>query len=84
LVIERTSKNLKLSTGEIEVQLGQITILSKSETPPFTVEDETDGGEEIRMKYRYIDLRRNPLQAAIALRHRMAQEIRRYLDEQAF
>lgn len=84
LVIERTSKNSKLSTGDVEIQMEQLTLLSKSDTPPFTVEDDTDGGEEIRMKYRYIDLRRNPLQSAIALRHRMAQEIRRYLDTEGF
>ncbi len=83
-VLERSSKNAKMATGDIEIQLIDLKILHKSETPPFTIEDESDGGDEIRMKYRYLDLRRNPLQKAMALRHRMAQEIRRYLDQSNF
>ncbi len=83
-VIERQSKNLKMPTGEIEIKVGSINILNKSVTPPFTIEDESDGGEDIRAKYRYLDLRRGPLQKALAIRHRMAQEIRQYLDSQDF
>ncbi len=83
-VLERSSKNAKMDTGDIEIQLADLKILHKSETPPFTIEDESDGGDEIRLKYRYLDLRRNPLQKAMALRHRMAQEIRRYLDQSNF
>jgi aspartyl-tRNA synthetase len=79
-VAERSSKNNKIPTGEIEVKTEVITILNASQIPPFTIEDETDGGEEIRAKYRYIDLRRNPLKKALELRHKMAQEVRKYLD----
>ncbi|QKG79093.1 aspartate--tRNA ligase [Tenuifilum thalassicum] len=83
-VIERASKNKKIPTGEIEVKVDELNILNPSETPPFTIEDETDGGDELRMKYRYLDLRRNPVKNALLLRHRMAQEVRKYLDEQDF
>lgn len=83
-VVERQSKNAKMPTGEIEIRLEQINILNKSATPPFTIEEESDGGEDIRAKYRYLDLRRGPLQQALALRHRLAQEIRTYLDSQNF
>ena len=83
-VIERQSKNSKMPTGDIEIKVGNINILNKSVTPPFTIEDESDGGEDIRAKYRYLDLRRGPLQKALAIRHRMAQEIRKYLDSQNF
>ena len=83
-VIERQSKNAKMPTGDIEIKVGSINILNKSVTPPFTIEDESDGGEDIRAKYRYLDLRRGPLQKALAIRHRMAQEIRQYLDSQNF
>ena len=83
-VIERQSKNLKMPTGEIEIKVGSINILNKSVTPPFTIEDESDGGEDIRAKYRYLDLRRGPLHHDLAIRHRMAQEIRQYLDSQDF
>ena len=83
-VVERASKNAKIPTGEVEVVLNAIDILNRSELPPFTIEDDTDGGDEIRMKYRYLDLRRNPLKKALALRHRMAQEVRNYLDAQNF
>ena len=83
-VVERQSKNPKMPTGDIEIALEGITILNKSVTPPFTIEENSDGGEDIRAKYRYLDLRRAPLQRALALRHRLAQEIRTYLDGQGF
>ena len=83
-VLERESKNPKLPTGDIEIQLESINILNRSVTPPFTIEENSDGGEEIRARYRYLDLRRPPLQRALALRHRLAQEVRNYLDAQGF
>ena len=83
-VVERQSKNPKMPTGDIEIKLQQIHILNKSVTPPFTIEDESDGGEDIRAKYRYLDLRRGPLQRALSLRHRIAHEVRNYLDGQGF
>ena len=83
-VVERSSKNSKIPTGEIEVRIDNITILNSSELPPFTIEDDTDGGDEQRMKYRYLDLRRNPVKNALMLRHRMAQEVRKYLDSKEF
>lgn len=84
VVRERSSKNAKIPTGDIEVLASTINVLSKSETPPFTIEEHSDGGDELRMKYRYLDLRRAPLQHNLALRHRMSQAVRRYLDEQGF
>ncbi len=83
-VIERASKNPKLPTGDIEVQLSSVTILNVSETPPFTIENETDGGDELRMKYRYLDIRRNPVKNALLLRHKVSQEVRKYLDTENF
>lgn len=83
-VVERVNKNPKLPTGDIEIVLSSINILNKSVTPPFTIEEESDGGEDLRAKYRYLDLRRAPLQRALALRHRMAHEVRNYLDAQNF
>ncbi len=83
-VVERQSKNPKMPTGDIEIKLEKINVLNKSVTPPFTIEDESDGGEDIRAKFRYLDLRRNPLQSALALRHRMAHEVRNYLDSKGF
>lgn len=83
-VVERQSKNPKLPTGEIEINISKITVLNKSVTPPFTIEENSDGGDDIRAKYRYLDLRRPPLQRALALRHRVAHEIRTYLDAQGF
>lgn len=83
-VIERTSKNGKIPTGDIEIQISNINVLNASVTPPFTIEDDTDGGEEIRAKYRYLDLRRNPLKRALELRHKMGQETRKYLDGKGF
>ncbi len=83
-VAERQSKNAKLDTGDIEIILSGINILNLSATPPFTIEDNSDGGEELRAKYRYLDLRRNPLKNALMLRHKMAHEVRNYLDAQGF
>ncbi len=83
-VVERASKNPKMPTGDIEIRLESVNVLNKSVTPPFTIEENSDGGEDLRAKYRYLDLRRPPLQRALALRHRLAQEIRTYLDEQGF
>ncbi|HKL09279.1 MAG TPA: aspartate--tRNA ligase [Bacteroidales bacterium] len=83
-VLERSSKNPKMPTGEIEIQVRNLDILNQSEIPPFTIEDETDGGDELRMKYRYLDLRRKPVRENLELRHRMGQEIRRYLDSVKF
>ncbi|HPQ08560.1 MAG TPA: aspartate--tRNA ligase [Bacteroidia bacterium] len=83
-VRERESKNLNLPTGEIEIVVDEIKILNPSITPPFTIEDNTDGGEELRMKFRYLDLRRNPLKNNLILRHRLALETRKYLDSLNF
>ncbi len=83
-VVERQSKNPKMDTGDIEIRLEAINVLNKAVTPPFTIEDESDGGEDLRAKYRYLDLRRNPLQKALALRHRLAHEVRNYLDAHGF
>ena len=83
-VVERQSKNSKMDTGDIEIRLEAINVLNKSVTPPFTIEDESDGGEDLRAKFRYLDLRRNPLQKALALRHKLAHEVRNYLDAQGF
>ena len=83
-VIERSSKNPKMLTGDIELDAAALTILNASKTPPFTIENETDGGEEIRMKYRYLDLRREPLKKNIALRHKLGIETRKYLDQVGF
>jgi len=84
IIEERSNKNLKIPTGEIEIIVEKLEILNKSKLPPFTIEDVTDGGEELRMKYRYLDLRRNPLKKNIELRHRMSIETRKYLDSIGF
>jgi len=84
IVEERSNKNLKMLTGEIEVAVTDFKILNESKTPPFTIEDESDGGDELRMKYRYLDLRRNPLRRNLELRHRMSIETRKYMDSQRF
>ena len=84
VVIERSSKNAKIPTGDIEIKATAINILNKSVTPPFTIENESDGGEDIRAKYRYLDLRRGPLKDALMLRHRIAHETRNYLDNLGF
>ena len=83
-VAERQSKNPKMDTGDIEILLDKVEVLNPSEIPPFTIEDVSDGGEELRAKYRYLDLRRNPLKNALTLRHRMAHEVRNYLDAAGF
>nr|6WOM_A Chain A, Aspartate--tRNA ligase [Elizabethkingia anophelis]6WOM_B Chain B, Aspartate--tRNA ligase [Elizabethkingia anophelis]6WOM_C Chain C, Aspartate--tRNA ligase [Elizabethkingia anophelis] len=83
-VIERASKNPKIPTGEIEILVEKLTILNNSELPPFTIEDETDGGEELRMKYRYLDIRRNPVKEKLIFRHKIAQKVRNYLSDQGF
>jgi aspartyl-tRNA synthetase len=83
-VRERSNKNLKISTGEIEIDVEELNILNRSEIPPFTIEEETDGGEELRMKYRYLDLRRTTIKNNIILRHRVSQEVRKYMDSIGF
>jgi len=83
-VKERSNKNKNIPTGEIEIIVEKIDVLNESKTPPFTIEDKTDGGEELRMKYRYLDLRRNPVRKNLELRHKMALEVRKYLDSQKF
>ena len=83
-VLERQSKNSRIDTGDIEVRLESLNVLNAAATPPFTIEDESDGGDDLRMKYRYLDLRRNPLKKNLMLRHRMAHEVRNYLDSKGF
>lgn len=83
-VIERSSKNANMSTGEIEIQVEKLEVLNAAKTPPFTIEDETDGGEELRMKYRYLDLRRNPVRENLLLRNRVNLEVRNYLSKLGF
>ena len=83
-VLERTNKNLKIPTGEIEIDVTDLQILNEAKIPPFLIEDETDGGEELRAKYRYLDLRRNPIRNNLVLRHKMSQEVRKYLDGHGF
>ena len=84
IVAERSSKNANLPTGDIEIIATDLKVLNKSEVPPFTIEDDTDGGDDLRMKYRYLDLRRPAVRRNLELRHKMAFEIRRYLDEKGF
>ena len=83
-VSERSSKNKNLPTGEIEITVNKLTVLNASLTPPFTIEENTDGGDDLRMKYRYLDLRRSNVRANLELRHKMTMEIRRYLDKMGF
>jgi len=83
-VIERQSKNAQLPTGEVEIKVSELNVLNPAVTPPFTIEDDTDGGDDLRMKYRYLDLRRSCVRKNLELRHKMAFEVRRYLDEQGF
>ena len=83
-VIERESKNDKIPTGAIEVLVSELTILNESKLPPFTIENETDGGEDIRMKYRYLDIRRNPVKDSLIFRHKVTMEVRKYLSEKSF
>src|SRR5690606_29929016 len=83
-VIERSSKNSKIPTGEIEIKVSNLEILNESKLPPFTIEDETDGGDDIRMKYRYLDIRRNPVKNSLLFRHKVAMEVRKYLSDLDF
>lgn len=83
-VRERSNKNPKMPTGDIEIDVNNFTILNRSELPPFTIEEETDGGEELRMKYRYLDLRRTSVKSNIILRHKVSQEVRKYMDSIGF
>ena len=83
-VIEREAKNKNIPTGEIEILVTEMTILNEAITPPFTIEDETDGGEDIRMKYRYLDIRRNPVKNSLLFRHKVAMEVRKYLSDLDF
>jgi aspartyl-tRNA synthetase len=83
-VAERSSKNPKLPTGDVEILVSELNVLKEAETPPFTIEDETDGGDDLRMQYRFLDLRRPKLRKNMELRHRMAQEVRRYFDSEGF
>ncbi|KPH12328.1 aspartate--tRNA ligase [Chryseobacterium sp. ERMR1:04] len=83
-VIERVSKNPNIPTGEIEILVEKLEVLNESQLPPFTIEDETDGGEELRMKYRYLDIRRAPVRDKLIFRHKMAQKVRNYLSDEGF
>ncbi|MCS3871568.1 aspartyl-tRNA synthetase [Chryseobacterium ginsenosidimutans] len=83
-VIERVSKNPNIQTGEIEILVEKLEVLNESQLPPFTIEDETDGGEELRMKYRYLDIRRAPVRDKLIFRHKMAQKVRNYLSDEGF
>lgn len=83
-VVERSNKNPKMPTGDIEIMVASMQILNKAKTPPFTIEDETDGGDELRMKYRYLDLRRNEVQEKIIFRHKVGHEVRTYLNANGF
>ena len=83
-VIERTSKNENIPTGDIEILVKELKILNSSSTPPFTIEDDTDGGEELRMKYRYLDIRREPIKQNLVLRHKITQQVRKYLSDHSF
>ena len=83
-VLERTSKNDKMPTGDIEIKVEELSVLNSAKVPPFIIEDETDGGDELRMRYRYLDLRRNVIREKLQLRHRMMQETRSYMDKQQF
>ena len=83
-VIERASKNPNIPTGEIEILVSELTILNKSEVPPFTIEDETDGGDELRMKYRYLDIRRKPVRDNLIFRSKVSMAVRNYLSKEGF
>ena len=83
-VIERASKNPNIETGDIEVLVSELNILNEAKLPPFTIEDETDGGEDIRMKYRYLDIRRNPVKNSLVFRHKVSMEVRKYLSDKGF
>ena len=83
-VVERSSKNNKIPTGEIEIKADKLNILNKAKTPPFTIEEKTDGGDELRMKYRYLDIRRQNILDNLLLRHQASKETRKYLDGEGF
>ena len=83
-VVERYSKNKAMPTGDIEINVTEIQILNPSKLPPFTIEDHSDGGDELRMQYRYLDLRRNPLQQNLRFRHTLSIEVRNYLHKEGF
>ena len=83
-VIERSSKNKNMATGDVEIEVSTLRVLNEAKTPPFTIEDDTDGGDELRMQYRYLDLRRNPVQEKLRLRNKVSLETRKYLDGQDF
>ncbi|WP_053990844.1 aspartate--tRNA ligase [Mangrovimonas sp. TPBH4] len=83
-VIERASKNPNMATGDIEILVSELTLLNGAKLPPFTIEDDTDGGEELRMKYRYLDIRRNPVKNSLIFRHKVTQEVRNYLSKEGF
>jgi aspartyl-tRNA synthetase len=83
-VIERSSKNKNMATGDVEIEVSMLRVLNEAKTPPFTIEDDTDGGDELRMQYRYLDLRRNPVQEKLRLRNKVSLETRKYLDGQDF
>lgn len=83
-VVERSSKNPKIPTGDIEVLVSELNILNNAQVPPFTIEDKTDGGEDIRMKYRYLDIRRNPVKNNLIFRHKVAMEVRKFLSDEGF
>ena len=83
-VQERASKNPNISTGDIEVLVSELNILNNSIVPPFTIEDDTDGGDDLRMKYRYLDIRRNPVKQSLIFRHKVAQAVRNYLSSDGF
>ncbi len=83
-VIERASKNPNIPTGDVEILVSELNILNESKLPPFTIEDKTDGGEDIRMKYRYLDIRRNPVKNSLIFRHKVTQEVRNYLSKEGF
>ena len=84
VMIERASKNTKIPTGEIEIEVKELNVLNEAKTPPFTIEDNSDGGDDLRMKYRYLDIRRNPVRKNLELRHRMAMLVRNYLSDRGF
>ncbi len=84
IVIERASKNTKIPTGEIEIEVKELNVLNEAKTPPFTIEDNSDGGDDLRMKYRYLDIRRNPVRNNLVLRHNMAMLVRNYLSSKDF
>ncbi|MDC1352934.1 OB-fold nucleic acid binding domain-containing protein, partial [Flavobacteriales bacterium] len=83
-VTERSSKNKNIPTGEIEIEISDLEVLNSSKTPPFTIEDNTDGGDELRMKYRYLDLRRNPVKENLILRHKIGLSVRNYMNNMEF